>query len=308
MICSTKRHKKAGWRFEAGEFDCVLLSPHCGTWSRANWANGDGPKPCRNRRHPWGIPYARAGAQRRAASGNEFIHFSIRAITTARTAKSKGRVVRCILEHPEDLGRMDRGEPASIWQLPEIRSAFGGLPCVSVAGHQCQFPGVDRKKPTRLYSDILSIGDFGFIGWPRFDSRGYYVGPLPKMCGHKRHKQKTIGRNRKGGFNTSPFAAYPPGMCLFLALRIFRDFVDRHKSSDGGGEDPARTLRLMAETAKTRRASIFGRSSRRTRISPTGRSPKWVSASTSLDDGNFQEQERMHIHPSDMYQEESQKD
>ena len=175
-------------RLESGEFDCVFLLPPCGTCSQANWANGDGPKPCRNRRHPWGIPYARAGAQRRAASGNEFIHFSIRAITTARTAKKKGCVARCILEHPEDLGRMDRGEPASIWQLPEIRSASCGLPCVSVAGHQCQFPGVDRKKPTRLYSDILSIGDFGFIGWPKFDSRGYCLGPLPRACGHKRHK------------------------------------------------------------------------------------------------------------------------
>ena len=296
-------------RLEAGEFDCVLLSPPCGTWSRANWANGDGPKPCRNRRHPWGIPYARAGAQRRAASGNEFIHFSIRAITAAKTAKGKGRLVRCILEHPEDLGRMERGEPASIWQLPEIRSAFGDLPCVSVAGHQCQFPGVDRKKPTRLYSDILSIGDFGFIGWPRFDSRGYYLGPLPRACGHSRHKQRTIGRNRKGGFNTSPFAAYPPGMCIFLALRIFKDFVDRHKSSDGGGEDHARrTLRLMANTAKARRASIFGKSTRRTRISPTGRSPEWVVGRDARSPEQSEDQERMHVHPSDLSRDDPQRD
>ena len=36
---------------------------------------------------------------------------------------------------------------------------------------RCQFPGVDRRKPTRLYSDILKMADFGKVGWSRFDSR-----------------------------------------------------------------------------------------------------------------------------------------
>ena len=44
-------------RLEDGEFDCIMLSPPCGTWSRANWVNNDGPKPRRNRKYPWGIPY-----------------------------------------------------------------------------------------------------------------------------------------------------------------------------------------------------------------------------------------------------------
>ena len=68
---------------------------------------------------------------------------------------------------------MSSGEPASIWQLKELREAFGGTPCVSVAGHQCKFPGVDRKKHTILYSDILKLAEFGYVGWPRLDSRGY---------------------------------------------------------------------------------------------------------------------------------------
>ena len=139
--------------------------------------------------------------------GNEFIHFSIRAIAHAQLARRKGLQVRCVLEHPEDLGKTTNGgEPASIWQLPEIRTAFDGTPFVTVAGHQCQFPGVDRKKPTRLLSDIAAMGDFGKRGWPTFDSRGFYTGPLPQSCGH-RHRQRMIGRNRKGGFHTSPTAA-----------------------------------------------------------------------------------------------------
>ena len=43
-------------RIVAGEFDVIILSPPCGSWSRANWANNDGPQPCRDRRHPWGLP------------------------------------------------------------------------------------------------------------------------------------------------------------------------------------------------------------------------------------------------------------
>ena len=57
-------------RIEDGDFDCNMLSPPCGSWSRANWANNDGPKPCRDRKHPWGIPHLRANAQRRAKTGN----------------------------------------------------------------------------------------------------------------------------------------------------------------------------------------------------------------------------------------------
>ena len=157
-------------RLEDGDFDCILLSPPCGSWSRANWANDDGPKPCRNRQWPWGIPHQRRGQQQRAESGNEFIHFSIRAIMTAQTARRKGFKVKCILEHPEDLGMTNRGEPAAIWQLPDLRTTFGNSKFWTVAGHQCQFEGVDRAKPTRLYSDILAMAEFGYEGWPKFDS------------------------------------------------------------------------------------------------------------------------------------------
>ena len=57
-----------------------------------------------------------------------------------------------------------------------------------------------------------------------FDAAGFYQGPLPDSGGHtgaNRHKKKTIGRNKAGGFNVSPTAAYPAGMCLFIATLIF---------------------------------------------------------------------------------------
>ena len=59
------RVKQDAWlaRIEDVDFDVILLSPPCGTWSRANWADDDCPKPCRNRKHPWGIPHMRAADQ-----------------------------------------------------------------------------------------------------------------------------------------------------------------------------------------------------------------------------------------------------
>ena len=77
--------------------------------------------------------------------GNAFVHFSVRAIALVNAAKTRGLRVRCLLEHPEDLGRTHRGSPASIWQFPELREIGNASDFVAVAGHQCQYPGVDRK-------------------------------------------------------------------------------------------------------------------------------------------------------------------
>ena len=164
--------------------------------------------------------------RRRCEKGNEFNHFSLKAIAAARLAKAAGHRTMTLWEHPEDLGRMQAGEPASVWQLDETRTAFGDTPFTTVAGHQCQF-GIDASKPTRIYTDLAGAEAFGKTGWPTFDAAGYYTGPLPR-CGH-RHKQKTIGRTEDGeGFNTFPMAAYPPKMCEFLAKLIYNDWMENN--------------------------------------------------------------------------------
>ena len=68
-------------RISSGDYDIIILSPPCGTWSRAPWSDNRPPQPVRNRHHPWGFPSLRTASDRRRLSdGNEFIHFSIRAI------------------------------------------------------------------------------------------------------------------------------------------------------------------------------------------------------------------------------------
>eukprot|EP00974_Lingulodinium_polyedra_P086203 8349896-Lingulodinium_polyedra.AAC.1 len=33
---------------QAGSYHVVFCTPPCGSWSRANWANSRGPRPCRS--------------------------------------------------------------------------------------------------------------------------------------------------------------------------------------------------------------------------------------------------------------------
>ena len=138
-------------RIVEGEFDVVILSPPCGTWSRANWANTDGPAPCRDRFEPWAShgtaediddERRRAMSSCTSASGRS---------GRPQNAKRRGFRVTSLMEHPEDLGRIRNGcatcvkhgsVPASTWQLPEVRGAYGEFESVSVAGHQCQFPNL----------------------------------------------------------------------------------------------------------------------------------------------------------------------
>ena len=248
-----------------GDFDFVILSPPCGTWSRANWANDDGPPPCRDRFSPWGFSPDRAkdhrfrmctaGQKRRTEQGNAFVHFSIRAIRNAADARKKGHHVRFLLEHPEDLGRVSKaslyqGVPASIWQLRELREAPGDSTAKTVAGWQCQYPGMDIPKPTRLFSDIPGIEAFGVEGWPILDSDHHSVGPLPRYCGH-RHTAKSIGKNDEGGFHISPTAAYPEGMCRWIAQLIHDDFATRLLRG-GPGPKTSQRAKLVAHKDQPR--------------------------------------------------------
>ena len=44
-------------RIESGEFDLIVLTPPCSSWTRSLFQPG-GPVPCRIKAHPWGLPHA----------------------------------------------------------------------------------------------------------------------------------------------------------------------------------------------------------------------------------------------------------
>ena len=52
-----------------GEFDIIIMSPPCSTWSRAVWANRLGPKPVRSREFPFGFPWLKGDLKEKAELG-----------------------------------------------------------------------------------------------------------------------------------------------------------------------------------------------------------------------------------------------
>ena len=116
--------------------------------------------------HPWGFPWLSASDRIKCDLSNKLILFTIDALKAAMEVEFTvaQKRTRGFLEFPEDLGKANLGEPASIWQLPELciegmkRQAF----------QQCVAAGTPYQKPTGVYSDI----DFYWMwdGWPAHDS------------------------------------------------------------------------------------------------------------------------------------------
>ena len=100
-------------------------------------------------------------------------------------------------EHPEE-GDVAGEHPGSFWQWPSIF-------------------GAETPKPTRFLSTIKPT-IMCWFKWPSFSVDHKYLGPLPKECGHV-HQKKFIGKTATG-WATSPSAAYPAGLCEFLATLI----------------------------------------------------------------------------------------
>ena len=67
-----------------GEFDIVILTPPCASWTRALFSHKPGPAPCRDAKHPWGFPNALRSVRERARKGNEFVHFTLQLAEAAQ--------------------------------------------------------------------------------------------------------------------------------------------------------------------------------------------------------------------------------
>ena len=203
------------------EWDVVLVTPPCSTFSRARCVQ-PGPRPLRSRLYPLGFPWLSDAHRTVVEQGNEFVSFSFR-ICTAALSNS----IPFLLEHPEDLGTTSTGHmPASIWQLPEALALFKHESVVTFSVYQCQY-GAASPKPTRFLSSIRSLFGMPHVGPPRFDTTGRYLGPLPRYCGH-RHKDRLLG-----SASTAASAAYPAGLCAEMATWIFSVFDGGGSSSSG---------------------------------------------------------------------------
>ena len=210
--------KEGGW--------CVIVSPPCNTFSRARFQHllHPGPKPLRTKSWPKGFPWLSNANKLIVTEANFFVEKCLEACECAASANGF-----FVLEHPEDLGTVQGEQPGSIWQWHEVLDLIPRFSAVCFAIHQCQF-GALTPKPTRLLTNLHVDDSRCHFSLPKFDKLGFYKGPLPRKCGH-RHTHKLIGKTGTK-WNTSPSAAYPPGMCKFLAQCILNAFA-----SCGGGSE-----------------------------------------------------------------------
>lgn len=185
----------------------IMVSPPCGTFSRAPWSGHPGPSPVRSAQYPLGFPWMSALLKHKAETANALIRFSW---TLAALVESQHKHVTFVLEHPEDLGTTPKGRPASIWQSTEFCNLLKAG-WSTVALNQCAF-GSPSRKPTRLLSN-RDISHLGWPGPPTFSPSGHYRGPA-QHCGHQH--EPLIG-SFQGSFRTAAAAAYPPSFCLTLA-------------------------------------------------------------------------------------------
>ena len=233
-------------RIAAKEFDAVLLSPPCASFSRAPWANFRGPRPVRSYDSPRGLQKLTPAERDRAILGNIFADFSYEVATLV----ADGAATFFGMVQPEDLGALASGpheglRPASMWQWPQLADLLSkGLR--TVAFHQASF-GTPYAKPTRLLlRTSLPMPDRVYEGAPCYDAKGYYTGPLPSARGHGAMFQ----RQATGAFRTSGSEQWPAKLCQWLSAMLVSTCLHAANAAVGEG-DHASSVETLPPSSET---------------------------------------------------------
>ena len=226
-----------------GYYGVVLITPPCSTWSRVRGANCRGPPMIRSRQYPWGSPWLSKRHRKDADLGNTLIKFTLQVLTVLREHpfSQQGHRVLVFGERPEDLGVIWREEdqtqmdPASTWQLPELRALVTSCPLrlFTVVFHQCCW-GAPYRKPTRLITNLSHLQSWGPTEWPIFATDGAYAGPTIANC----TCQPTVTLARQKGdtsFRTTATSIYPEAMDRAIAKAILADLMQPPPSAEEGG-------------------------------------------------------------------------
>ena len=203
-------------RISSNLYQALITSPPCDTFTRAKFANHNGPQPTRTAGFPRGMRGLPRVLHLRNGLANNLIDFSFLACKTLLTCCPTASLVK---EHPEDLGVVTTGPykgctPASIWQWPQHLELVN-LGATSLGLRQSDF-GTPYTKPTRLLIKISApLPATFFVGLPTFDDSGAYTGPIPRS---ETRPQVTLARSSKDStFRTSGTAEWPLELCQTLA-------------------------------------------------------------------------------------------
>jgi hypothetical protein len=153
-----------------------------------------------------------------------------------------------VKEQPEDLGALKTGpwtgqRPASMWQFQQHFDLLKDESVRSIAIFQSDF-GAQYPKPTRLLLNlpVLSEGVF-HEGLPSFDENGFYQGPLPKCTSARTTLKRT---SKSAPFATSGAAAWPPGLCEWLASSSVTSFISKRATVSKGEANATGPLQVQA--------------------------------------------------------------
>lgn len=173
-------------------YNVIIFSPPCSTFSRAPWSNRKGPRPVRSFVQPRGLTRLSWTERKKAEWGNTLKEFTFEAIALALQLD----VDMILFENPEDLGAMQSGpyegqRPASMWQDVGFEHMVQtGL--VQTVGFYQQDFGTDYLKPTRLLLKGFDMHDSFAQGQPEFDDQGRYLGPLQKRLAERQLKDNSM--------------------------------------------------------------------------------------------------------------------
>ena len=234
-----------------GGADALLVTPPCSTFSRAHWANDEGPLPLRSSVHPRGFPTNSPARKLKAWQGNILADFSFDAMKAQLAHEDRVAT----MEQPEDLGapsqpRIPNQRPASMWQWPQHAQLANQDGVQTVALSQLDF-GSDHAKPTRLLLRVPGpLHPQMFPGFPSLDPDGVYQGPLPRKLG-----KPLIGKTH-GVYKTAAAAEWPPGLCKWMAEQVLLSFQRTSESRkrqrpDVEAEKEAKRKRIEGEEAET---------------------------------------------------------
>ena len=236
-LTKTKVKKRLMERARAKEFDVLLASPPCATFSRARYSGRSGPPALRSAAWLRGFPRLQGGKRRQVRDANSFIDFVVE--VAGEMSRAGGYV---LIEHPEDLGSRRSGDPGSIWRWPKVREAANKFEWSTGAFYQSDW-GRSFSKPTRFLFNLPNVGEFVQEGWPTFNSDGTYLGPLTR----KEHLGNLIGKDGHV-FQTAASAAWPGLLCqriaeiiIGVAKQRLQRLVVELSANEGGPQEVARS-------------------------------------------------------------------
>jgi hypothetical protein len=168
----------------------LITVPSTTTWARGRHASPLGPKPLRDVRWPWGLPWLAPQEQQGVETANAEFRQIMKIITAVLARAPEAHI---LLLHPEQLGPARRGSPATIWDISELKRWSTRTGMMRAATYQCTYGPSDYRLPIGVLSSHCLNNKLFHRGWPKIGGNPLrYSGPLPMHCncGRRAHKPR----------------------------------------------------------------------------------------------------------------------